>query len=718
MIASTPGRAFAFRILTIFLLTLISVPRDGFGQTLKKSKKLFQEKKYEQALLLLQEDKKTEQNPDYLMQRAICYYYTRQIDKSLEDLKKLERFNTGNPEAWKYTGLCMMKKSNYVEASRFLKKFISKIKPEHPDYKNIILEIRRCGMAYQRQRYPQSAFVENAGTTINSSGIECRPLFSPNFQDRIYFSSSRPGSTGGKRDDKGLLDETGGQYYLDMYYSDFFDGNWSNPTTFLPLLNTPKHDILADFNSDGNILYYGITSNLTQFDFYADTFSINNHYEKLPEKIDLPVNGQKGDKDLFFFNDSLLFFASEYLSGYGGFDLFYCQKNQGVWQSPVNFGPEINSPFDEVSPHMSIGGNTLYFSSNRLDGFGGLDIFHSSFDIENNAWRQAENLGLPVNSPWDENYFILSPDGTHAIFTGNQPSGSGKEDLYLAYFKDQIIEQLLYTETPAFLNPVLSITKEEENDVYKPRLKKEIRIRPLYYTNNADILSSANIPELLKLAETMLIYPDAKLTIYSHSFQETSRDMDLYLSMKRAESIKDYLNKKGIASERLTMKACGASYPLATPYINGIKSNIAERNNKRIDFQLTPITSDLEIVKEAYGIADLFKDEKLTNFLYAEDTLVFRLLIAETEQMYRSEVLNLYDEIYIEKTGNQVQYAYILGNFSRYNEARNVKNELFLNHGIKAEMLPYFKGKPLAKELFPYMSKELPELDKFINNEK
>ncbi|MFZ1703248.1 MAG: hypothetical protein WAT79_02815, partial [Saprospiraceae bacterium] len=618
----------------------------------------------------------------------------------------------------KYVGLCLGKQEKYQESARMLKKFVSLIKPDHPDFLPAIQEIKRCGKAQQLLRNSQLAFVENAGNAINSSGWEMRPVYSPNYQDRIYFSSNRQGSTGGKRNDLGLINEEDGHYFADMYYSDFIEGNWTNPTTFLPLLNTAKHDMVTDFNSEGNILFYSVSLDQKKYDFYADTFSVEYYNEKLPIKVDLPIQGDKGDKDLFFFNDSLLFFTSSHLPGFGGYDLFYSKKINGFWQNPVNLGSEVNSKFDDISPYFTKGGNMLYFSSNRLDGLGGYDIFLLEFDVEKWSWKNPVNLGLPVNSSWDENHFILSPDGMNGVFTSNKPGGFGKTDLYLAYFKEQIIEQLLFAEWPNFLDTSLANLVTIEQMTPKPRLKKEIRLRSLYYSSNDDVLSQPNAMQLLLLAENMLIYPDTKLTMYCHSFQETSRDMDLYLSLKRLETVRDFLLQKGIDSERITLKACGSSFPLATPYINGIKSNIAERNNKRIDFDLIPITSDIEVVQEDFGISASFRDERYARFRTLEDTFVFRLLIAQSQQMYRSEVLNIYDDIYIEKVGNQEMNHYMLGQFEKYLDAVQFKNELSRQHNIKATIIPYFKGKPLDKLLFPYKVEALPELKIFIQNEK
>lgn len=703
-------------LLLVGLLVLV-LPQTGTTQNLKQARLFFKNGEYEKALPGFEKDKKTEKNPDYLIERAICYFHTKQVQKCLDDLKKYETFNTGNPDVWMYYGLSFIRQGNYTEGARSLKKFVSLTKPEHPDYQTAIREIRRCGFALHLSPRSPLAFIETAGGIINSPGMEKKPVYSPNFQDRIYFSSNREGSTGGKRDKDGLLNEEEGKYYLDMYYSDFVDGNWTKPTTFLPLLNTPKHDIVAAFNPEGNILYYTTSVNFQEFDYFSDTFTTEYKIEQLPTRVVLPVDGKKGDKDICFFNDSLLLFASHHRPGYGGYDLFYCQKKDGVWNEPVNMGETVNSPGNDMSPFITKGGNNLYFSSDRIEGFGGSDIFKATFDYDKKTWKKPENLGIPVNSPWDEDHFIVSPDGINGVYISDKPGGSGESDMYMAYFKDQVIDQLLFAEVPEFVNPAAVSPENREEYTPKPRVKKDIRLPSVYYTSNNDVLSPSNISRIISLYENMVIYPDTKLTIYCHSFQESSRDMDLYLSLKRAESVSQFLVQKGVDPSRITLKACGSSFPLATPYINGIKSNIAEKSNRRIDFDLIPISSDIVIKQEDYGIAASFKDDKFQKFRQAEDTLVFRLLIAQTQQMYRNEVLNIYDDIYIEKTAGQESNQYLLGQFALYRDAADLKNELIRQHQIKAVILPYYKGKILPKELYAYKMNTLPELKMFIQNE-
>jgi hypothetical protein len=194
--------------------------------------------------------------------------------------------------------------------------------------------------------------------------------------------------------------------------------------------------------------------------------------------------------------------------------------------------------------------------------------------------------------------------------------------------------------------------------------------------------------------------------------------MELYLTLKRAETISSFLIQKGVDPYRIVLKACGSSFPVSPPFINGIASNIAEKNNKRIDFSLISISADINVTEERTNLSGVYLDERYELFRKAEDTLVFRLLIAQTQQMFRSELLNHYQEIFIEKTQNQPTNHYLLGQFAAYDEALKTKKILQQQYNVNASMIPYYKGKPLARELYGYMSKTMPELQKFVLNEE
>lgn len=152
---------------------------------------------------------------------------------------------------------------------------------------------------------------------------------------------------------------------------------------------------LEVINSDKDDLYPCITEDLTHLFFCSnrenDMFDI---YEiQLPEETELhgfftgtepgaPVLNQvlssEGHDKCPSIYGNILVFSSDREGGYGGFDLYYSMLNKGIWTSPVNFGPEINTEYDEYRPITFSFVNFQYlmiFSSNRPGGQGGFDLY-------------------------------------------------------------------------------------------------------------------------------------------------------------------------------------------------------------------------------------------------------------------------------------------------------------------------------------------------------
>ena len=123
-----------------------------------------------------------------------------------------------------------------------------------------------------------------------------------------------------------------------------------------------------------------------------------------------------------------LFFASNRPEGEGGMDLYISTFKGGKWSAPINLGPDINTPGNEVFPFIHDDG-TLYFASDGWGGLGGLDIFHSRKD-KIDQWMTAENIGQPYNSRKDDFGFILNVLGTEGYLTSSREGGQGKDDIY------------------------------------------------------------------------------------------------------------------------------------------------------------------------------------------------------------------------------------------------------------------------------------------------
>jgi hypothetical protein len=272
----------------------------------------------------------------------------------------------------------------------------------------------------------------NLGPIINFSGSDTRDPAISSDGLSLYFSSNRPGSVSGGND---------------LWVSQRASANdpWGTPQDLGPAINDPSS------TENG-----------------APMLSPDEHW---------------------------LFFSSDRAGGYGGLDIWASyrpdtQDDLG-WQTPINLGPGVNSPYDETSPQYladaATGNTTLYFTSDRpgglvdyeiyastLQGFagfgpavlvpevssaygdtstairrdglemlitstrpgglgGGLNIWDSARTRTLDPWSTPVNLGAPINMDgFDDGFPDLSADGNTLFFYSNRPGGFGVNDLYMS----------------------------------------------------------------------------------------------------------------------------------------------------------------------------------------------------------------------------------------------------------------------------------------------
>ncbi len=126
-----------------------------------------------------------------------------------------------------------------------------------------------------------------------------------------------------------------------------------------------------------------------------------------------------------------LYFTSNRKGGIGGLDIYRSEKDTlGNWGKPINMGWNINTTGNEKSPFIHPDRKTLYFSSDGRKGVGGYDIFFSKFREEKTdstgkktfKWQKPVNIGFPINSEDDDLGFFTSIDGKSGYFSSNNSS--------------------------------------------------------------------------------------------------------------------------------------------------------------------------------------------------------------------------------------------------------------------------------------------------------
>jgi hypothetical protein len=195
--------------------------------------------------------------------------------------------------------------------------------------------------------------------------------------------------------------------------------------------NTDDHDAIVSVSNDGKTLYMFRNNGIYESNLNEGKWS---EPKRMSEAINEP---NTFEAHAFISNDGTsLYFSSNRPGGMGGLDIYRSTKDaNGNWGTPQNLGPEINTAEDEDSPFINKDGTKFFFSSKGLNGFGDYDIFFSK--VENGTFSKPVNMGLPFNSPGDDIYFSIDSLEKNGYFASARPGGFGGMDLYQVFYFDK-----------------------------------------------------------------------------------------------------------------------------------------------------------------------------------------------------------------------------------------------------------------------------------------
>ena len=237
--------------------------------------------------------------------------------------------------------------------------------------------------------------------------------------EALYFSSIRQISSS---DANSVLDD----FYMSMIFVAPFTVNGIVKTIPLPsIINNPKyHNGNFCFNHDKTKLYFTrcpIFSKKNRNCAIWEADFINEKWGK-PKKLDKIINqaGSNTSQPNFVYTDDyqLLFFVSDRKNGFGGMDIWYSLMHDNSFTEPVNLGNIINTAGDEITPFYHQETQTLYFSSDWHEGFGGFDIFKSKGAL--GYWEKPVNVGYPINSSANDMYFTVNEVDNDGYLTSNR----------------------------------------------------------------------------------------------------------------------------------------------------------------------------------------------------------------------------------------------------------------------------------------------------------
>lgn len=286
--------------------------------------------------------------------------------------------------------------------------------------------IEMCKNAIELYKKPADITIKNLGDSINTEYPDYGPVVNAD-ESMMLFTSRRPGSTGGERG-------VDGSYYEDIYISHRKpDGSWGASQKLFSLINTSSNEATIGLSPDGQKVY--IYKDNNGGDLYYSTLTGETWSGLTPFGDE--INSPHWETHISLSADgNAMFFSSDRPGGLGGTDLYRCVRlPNGKWSKPLNLGPKINTKYDEDAPYLHPDGKKLFFSSEGHNSIGGLDIMYAEISTDENgnlAWSEPTNIGVPLNTPDDDEFYVPSVDGRHAYFSSAREGGLGDHDIYIA----------------------------------------------------------------------------------------------------------------------------------------------------------------------------------------------------------------------------------------------------------------------------------------------
>jgi len=423
---------------SLYLLTCMGIvlalglfPTDLLAQSVRKTMRSasqsYKENRYGEALSLYLNVLNSEpENTEANFYAGVCYLKTSYRRRALPFILKANKQAPAfHPDLEYLLGEAYQYNNQFNEAitsyQSYKKNYRSK---DLKQLAQVDRKIEECQTGLRYVQNPVRVVIKNFGEEVNSRFPDYAPVISAN-ESVMFFTSRREGSTGG------FLAPEDALPYEDIYVTYRVNDKWTPARNVGPSINTDSHDACIAVSADGKqlFIYRGATNG---GDIYASTLFDSISYRwSTPESLGSQVNTKYQEPSISMTADNqVIYFSSNRPGGMGGLDIYVSRRDRnGQWGEAVNVGVPINTPQDDDAPFIHSDGKTLYFSSRGHGTMGGYDIFKCY--LENGKWTEPENLGFPINTADDNTYFVLSADNRHGYYASVNEEGMGEKDVYL-----------------------------------------------------------------------------------------------------------------------------------------------------------------------------------------------------------------------------------------------------------------------------------------------
>ena len=595
---------------------------------LKTGNKFFEQENYRAALPYYEKVLAKDPNNAKALFNAGISYMSFDKEKASDYIYKAQKIKpkvSKDVEYW--LGRVDHLNYNFDEAVAHFQAYNATLKKNDQRKEELAQLIQHSKNAKVQFNSPKDIFVKNLGPTINTQFSEHSPVISSDNKLLIYTSrgANVTGATGNISDKKNKSIAADGEYYEDIFEARRIDDeNWDKPRSLSGVLNGKGHDASIQlFDNDSKLLMYRNDNNGDIFvsDKAGGDWST-------PKPLDGNINSKSFESDGFITPDGLtMYFSTGKYSEDGTLDLYQSTRSSmgADWGPAKSLGANINTKYDDDSPYLSKDGKTLYFSSRGHNTMGGYDIFKSEYDEASRKWGAAQNMGYPVNTPDDDSYYRLSPDGSYAYLSSYRIGGYGEKDIYtINYIKNATIKGKVFSSKDStsvipgvelvFTGAQADKTALSFRDVTKPDGAYQVAVlsgrtyqvavskdgknietqefpvpvstndsttitknfyvnyidttqrmafKNIYFDTDKYKLRPESITELNNTAQVLMANTGINISIEGHCDSRNTDEYNMVLGQNRADAAKNYLNKQGIAETRMTTVSYGERRPAA-----------------------------------------------------------------------------------------------------------------------------------------------------------
>ncbi len=422
------------------------------------------------------------------------------------------------------------------------------------------------------------------------------------------------------------------------------------------------------------------------------------------EATDNPFNAMHMSK-----NGNTIVFSAKDESG--AWNIMLSKRlNDTLWSAPQILNENITTMGNEILPHLSPDGKTLYFASNGHYGMGGYDLYMSKWNDEMGDWDTAQNLGFPFSSTGNDYLYYNTPCGMFTVFSSDRETAGNEVTIYITRHEVLPLKmEITQDEAPKYATlsanaalpgtPATQETPQQgEQKEFAAYRKAESELR------NLQLLLADATKELDKSREEYILADSVKRISIESKILEQERGI-LSITEKtttataRLQEIELELLAQGLFIPQQTESQTPAA---AQPGANSHQATIAFANNKMGTLPEFTFEKPEPQIDLSFKIAD---KSVITDLSELPDGLVYHIQLITTLKRATAKNFKGITPIFERRVGSG-KYTYSAGVFHTYAEALKNLNTVKRKGFTSAMITAYNKGKSITTKAARALEKQ------------